>query len=90
MIWSACWHSVAIVWPRSRFIESLNAFCLGQEEDGQAIMYCKTCGSYRLASVAGFSEQLRNLARQAGFVLQRTIIELAGQSDRCGSQRNKG
>lgn len=72
-----------------RRIESLNAFCLG-EEDSQAIIYCSTCGSYRLAMVVEFAEQLRKLARQAGFVVQRTIIELSGQCDRCANQQGKG
>ena len=71
-------------------LESLNAFVAcrhpGCESHAMtAFMICETCGQVSEITDTGLTERLTGLARQAGFRLSRSTIELRGNCGACAA-----
>lgn len=71
-------------------LESLNAFvaCRQPECDTHetvAFTICETCGQVDEVADGTLTEQLKRLAREAGFALKKSTVELRGLCRVCGA-----
>lgn len=70
-------------------VESLNAFvaCRHPECDThESVVFaiCEDCGGVTEIADEGLARQLRQVGREAGFSLKKSVVELRGRCRRCG------